>query len=224
MAINIVLADDHAIFREGLRSMLEKKNDMKIVGEASDGLSAVDLVKKLKPDLVVMDIAMPGINGIDAIESILNYNPKVAVVVLSMYQEERFVSGAFLAGAKGYLLKESLFDELIQAVYAVSVGQFYISPQIAHVAVKYFKGQLPADGALRPASVLTIREREILQLLVEGRSVKDIGEQLCISPKTVEAHRRNLSEKLDIRQPVELIKYALREGIVSFDTWLSPAK
>lgn len=221
MSITIVLADDHTLVREGLRSMLEKNNDIRILGEAADGISAVKFATELKPDIVIMDIGMPGLNGIDAIEAILSVCPEIGVIILSMHKEERFVSGALLAGARGYLLKENLFNELIQAVYAVNNGHFYLSSQIAHVAVNSFKSQFPAERIQRPAFVLTSREREILQLLVEGKKVAEIANQLCISPKTVETHRRNISEKLHIKQPVDLIRYALREGIVSFDTWVS---
>ncbi len=222
MAITIVLADDHNLVREGLRTMLEDNHDITILGEAEDGISAVKLARDLAPDIVIMDIGMPKLNGIDAIEAIVRDNPEIVIIVLSMHREERFITGAFLAGAKGYLLKDSLFDELMQAIHAVHKGQFYLSPQIAHVAVNSFKNKLSSGKLLRPASTLTTREREVLQLLTEGAKTAEIGLQLYISPKTVEAHRRNIMEKLDLKQPVELIKYALREGIVSFDTWLAP--
>lgn len=221
MSITILLADDHTLVREGLRSMLEKDSTCKILGEADNGIAAVDLATRLCPDIVIMDIGMPGLNGIDATESLLKTCPKVNVIILSMHKEERFISGSFLAGAKGYLLKESLFNELMQAVSAVHKGQYYLSPQIAHVAVNSFINTQPNENVTRPASTLTSREREILQLLVEGKKVREIGSILCISHKTVETHKRNISEKLQIKQSVDLIKYALREGIVSFDTWVS---
>ncbi len=221
MPITIILADDHNIVRKGLRTMLEKNQDIAILGEAEDGVSVVKLASALKPDIVIMDISMPKLNGIDAIEAIVRNNQKIAIIALSMHREERFISGAFLAGAKGYLLKESLFDELMQAIYVVHKGQFYMSPKIAHVAVSSFINKSSSRDSLRPASVLTVREREVLQLLAEGRKTAEIGRSLFISAKTVESHRHNIMEKLDLKQPVELIKYALREGIISLDTWLS---
>jgi len=221
MAITIILADDHNMVRAGLRTMLENNQDITILGEAEDGVSAVKLASALKPDIVIMDISMPRLNGIDAIKAIVGNNPKIAIIALSMHREERFISGAFLAGAKGYLLKESLFDELMQAIYVVHKGQFYMSPKIAHVAANSFINKPPSGDSLRPASILTAREREVLQLLAEGRKTTEIGKSLFISTKTVESHRRNIMEKLDLKLPVELIKHALREGIISLDVWLS---
>lgn len=220
MTIKVVLAEDHTVVREGLRSMLEKNGEITVLGEAADGISAVSLVAKVKPDIVIMDIGMPGLNGIDATDAILEGQPDIGVIILSMHKEERFISGAFQAGARGYLLKESLFDELLQAVLNVASGRVYLSPQIAHVAINAFK-QHPSETARRPASVLTNREREILQMLVEGRKVSEIGDQLCISPKTVETHRRNIYEKIHVKKSVDLIRYALREGVVSIEAWLS---
>jgi DNA-binding NarL/FixJ family response regulator len=201
--------------------MLENNQDITILGEAEDGHSVVKLARDLKPDVVIMDISMPKLNGIDAIEAIVGNNQKIAVLALSMHREQRFIRGAFLAGAKGYLVKESLFDELMQAIYTVHKGQFYLSPAIAHVAVNSFINKPSPGDSLRPASALTTREREVLQLLAEGTKTTEIGRRLFISTKTVESHRRNIMEKLDIKQPVELIKYALQEGIISIDTWLS---
>lgn len=221
MPITILLADDHNMVRRGLKTMLENNQDITILGEAEDGHSVVKLARDLKPDVVIMDISMPKLNGIDAIEAIVGNNQKIAVLALSMHREQRFIRGAFLAGAKGYLVKESLFDELMQAIYTVHKGQFYLSPAIAHVAVNSFINKPSPGDSLRPASALTTREREVLQLLAEGTKTTEIGRRLFISTKTVESHRRNIMEKLDIKQPVELIKYALQEGIISIDTWLS---
>lgn len=221
MAITMILADDHNMVRRGLRTMLENYQDITILGEAGDGISVVKLAKELKPDIVIMDISMPKLNGIDAIEAIVGNNRKIAIIALSMHREERFISGAFLAGAKGYLLKDSLFDELMQAIHTVHKGQFYLSPKISHVAVDSFINKPLSGDSLRPASLLTPREREVLQLMAEGIKTTEIGSRLFISAKTVESHRRNIMEKLEIKQPVELIKYALREGIISLDTWLS---
>jgi len=222
MPIKIVLADDHNLVRKGLKMMLEAESDIEILGEAKDGISAVKITKKLNPDIVIMDISMPKLNGIDAIESILSNNPEIGIITLSMHREERFITGAFQAGAKGYLLKDSMLDELMQAIHTVYKGQFYLSPQIAHVVVNGFNNKLSSENSTRPASLLTSREREVLQLITEGTKTDEIGQQLTISPKTVESHRRNIMEKLGFKHPVELIKYALREGVVSLDTWLLP--
>jgi DNA-binding NarL/FixJ family response regulator len=222
MPITIVLADDHNLVRKGLRGLLENNPDITILGEAEDGIAAVKLAKDLVPDIVIMDIGMPKLNGIDAIEPIVRNNPEIAVITLSMHREERFITGAFQAGAKSYILKDSLFDELMQAIQAVHKGQFYLSPAIAHIAIKSLQGNVSSGDMRRPASTLTTREREVLQLLTEGKKTSEIGTQLNISTKTVESHRRNIMEKLNLKQPVELIKYALREGVVPLDAWLAP--
>lgn len=219
MTISIVLAEDHSVVREGLRSMLEQGGGVEVLGEAADGVTAVKLATKHKPDVMIMDIAMPKLNGIDATEAIVNENPGISVIMLSMHKEERFIIGSFQAGAKGYLLKESLFNELMQAIQVVHNNRVYLSPEIAHVAINAFKQ--PSERPERPASVLSSREREVMQLLVEGYKVTEIGEKLCISPKTVEAHRRNIYEKANVTKSVDLIRYALREGVVSLETWLS---
>lgn len=219
MSTTVILADDHTLVREGLRSMLEQNSKVKILGEAGDGLTAVQLALSLRPDIAVMDISMPGLNGIDATAAIVESAPATGIIILSIHQDEHFINGAFMAGARGYLLKESLFDELLQAVRAVKDGQFFISPQVAHVAVNAIK-QESNFTPRRPAAILTDRERIILQLLAEGRKVFEVGEQLCISPKTVETHRRNIYEKIQARKPIDLIKYALREGVIDYATWI----
>lgn len=222
MSIKLLLADDHSLVRSGLRALLESKPGFEVLGEASDGIAAVKLAKILTPDIIIMDIGMPKLNGIDAIEAIAESNPEIAIITLSMHREERFITGAFQAGAKGYLLKNSMFEELMLAINTVYSGQFYLSPQIANVVIDGFRGKTPDSSLQRPASLLTTREREVLQLLAEGEKTAEIGQQLNIGTKTVETHRRNIMTKLDVRHPVELIKYALREGIIPLDTWLAP--
>jgi len=222
MSIKLLLADDHSLVRSGLRALLETNPGFEVLGEASDGISAVKLAKILTPDIIIMDIGMPKLNGIDAIEAIVENNPEIAIITLSMHREERFISGAFQAGAKGYLLKNSMFDELTLAINTVYSGQFYLSPQIANVVINGFRGKAPDSSMHRPASLLTTREREVLQLLAEGEKTAEIGQQLNIGTKTVETHRRNIMTKLGLSHPVEMIKYALREGIIPLDTWLAP--
>lgn len=221
MAITVMLADDHNLVRRGIRALLESNADITVLGEAEDGVSAVKMARGLKPDVILMDIGMPKLNGIGATEAIVGHNPKISIIILSMHKEERFISGAFRAGARGYLLKDSLLDELMLAINAVHRGEFYLSPKIAHIAVNGFKNKMQSSNPLQPASILTSREREVLQLLAEGGKTAEIGSQLNISPRTVESHRRNIMEKLDLKQFVELVKYAIREGVVSMDTWLS---
>ena len=221
MDITVMLADDHNLVRKGLIAILEKIPNIILLGEAEDGIAAVRLARDLVPDIVLIDIGMPKLNGIDATESIVKNNPEVAVIVLSMHNEKNYVCGALQAGAMGYLLKDSLVDELNMAIQTVYYGQFYLSPKIAHFVVSGFLDKTAVGNAHRPASKLTTREREVLQQLAEGGKNAEIGERLNISIKTVESHRRNIMEKLGLKRQVELIKYALREEIIPLDAWLS---
>jgi DNA-binding NarL/FixJ family response regulator len=221
--ITVVLADDHTLVRKGLMELLSKIPDINVLGEAEDGITAVKLARDLAPDIVLIDIGMPKLNGIDATKSIVKNNPDVAVIALSMHGEKNYVCGAIEAGARGYLLKDSLVDELKMAIQTVYNGQFYLSPKIAHFVVSGFLGKT-ASGRSRPASVLTTREREVLQQLAEGEKNAEISARLNISIKTVESHRRNLMSKLGINRQIELVKYALREGLIPLDTWLAPSK
>ncbi len=221
MDITVMLADDHNLVRKGLIALLKKIPNISLLGEAEDGIAAVKLARDLVPDIVLIDIGMPKLNGIDATESIVENNSEVAVIILSMHNEKSYVCGALQAGAMGYLLKDSLVDELNMAIQTVYNGQFYLSPQIAHFVVSGFLDKTAVGNAHRPASILTTREREVLQQLAEGGKNAEIGERLNISIKTVESHRRNIMEKLGLKRQVELIKYALREGIIPLDAWLS---
>ena len=217
MSIRILLADDHTIIRQGLRSLLEKEPEMEVVGEAEDGRKALRLVQELVPDIIVMDITMPNLNGIDATHKIVSKFPEVKVIALSIHSNKRFVAGMLKAGASGYILKECLFDELVQAIRAVAGGVRYLSPRITGVVVDNYVEHLVATTDLSLAK-LTDREHEVLQLLAEGRGTKQIALELHVSPKTIESNRHNIMEKLDIHSLAELTKYAIREGLTSLET------
>jgi len=212
--VRILIVDDHKIIVDGLRSLLEKNNTLQVIGQASDGLSAVRLAAALSPDLVIMDISLPGLNGIDATRQILEANPRVKVIALSMHKDGRYIAEALKSGATGYLLKESAFDELTAAIRTVIKGQCYLSASIADLVIKDYIRHLEKTGS-GVFAVLTPREREVLQSLSEGLSTKEIAARLGVSIKTVETYRLQIMEKLDIHSVAELTKYAIREGITS---------
>jgi len=216
MSIRILLADDHKIVREGLRALLEKQPGMEVIAEAEDGRTTVRLARELSPDVVIMDVAMPDLNGIGATDQIIAEAPDVKVVALSMHSDRRFVMEMFKAGASGYLLKDCAFEELARAVRAVAAGQTYLSPGIAGVVIKDYVRRLSETNSA--FSILTSREHEVLQLLAEGKSTKQIASRLHVSVKTVETHRRHIMEKLDIHSVAELTKYAIREGLTPLET------
>jgi DNA-binding NarL/FixJ family response regulator len=216
MTLKILLADDHNLIREGLRSLIEKQPGMTVVGEAADGRTAVRLARKLAPDIVVMDISMPELNGIDATRQILEASPKARVIALSMQSDKRFVAAALKAGAAGYLLKDGVSAEVSDAIRAVAAGQTYLSPRIAGVVVEDYVSNLPA-GAAKAGSDLSAREREVLQLIAEGKTTKQVAATLHTSISTVETHRRHIMEKLHLFSVAELTKYAIREGLTSPD-------
>jgi DNA-binding NarL/FixJ family response regulator len=214
MKIKVLLADDHVMMRGGLRMLLEQNAEIAVVGEAEDGREAVRLAKKLSPDVVVMDIAMPDMNGIEATRQIIAEHPGVKIIALSMHSDRRFVSEMLKAGAMAFLLKQCAVDELITAIQTVLKNQTYISPCISSVVVDQF---VRNTSKSKPDvfSRLTDREREVLQLVAEGKTSKEIASQLNLSIKTVEAHRLNIMEKLNIHTVAELTKYAIREGLSS---------
>jgi DNA-binding NarL/FixJ family response regulator len=215
MPIRLLIADDHKLMREGLRALLAGESDIEVIGEAGDGRAIVKMVEKLAPDVVLMDISMPQLNGIEATRQIEHLSGSTRVVALSMHADRLFVQGVLKAGAAGYLLKDSAFDDLAQAVRAVSNGQMYLSPGIAGVVVEGF---LNTNGGTVVDEVnLTAREREVLQLITEGSSTRDIATQLHISVKTVETHRRQLMKKLDLFTVAELTKYAIRNGLTRIE-------
>lgn len=214
MKIRVLLADDHKIVRNGLRTLLESQPDLEVIAEAEDGRTTIQLATKLQPHIVIMDIAMPGLNGIEATREIIGSLPKVKVIALSMHSEKRFVGEMLKAGACGYLLKDCAFEELITAIRAVYHNQTYLSPMIGDLIVNHF---IRNTEKTEPSafSRLSKREREVLQLLAEGKATKEIADQLCVSIKTVEAHRSHIMSKLNLRSVAELTKYAIREGITS---------
>ncbi|OGG55418.1 MAG: DNA-binding response regulator [Candidatus Handelsmanbacteria bacterium RIFCSPLOWO2_12_FULL_64_10] len=217
MGIRILLADDHRIMRSGLRSLVEKEPDMEVVAEAEDGRMAVKLVEDLSPDVVVMDIGMPGLNGIEATRQITERASGVRVVALSMHSDRQFVAGMLGAGASGYLLKDCTFSELVRAVRTVAANQVYLSPCIAGVVVEDYVRHTSASGGYPDFFVLTAREREVLQLLTEGETAKEVASCLRVSVKTVENHRQKIMEKLDLHSIAKLTKYAIRAGLTSLD-------
>ena len=216
MSIRIVIADDHQIVRQGLRLLLERESGMEVVGEAEDGRSAVDLAKKLMPDVVVMDVKMPDMNGIEASHQILSELPKVKVIALSMYDDHRFVLDMLKAGAQGYLLKDSAFEELAQALRLVMANKTYLSPGVAEIVVKDYVS-LGSRSSQSVSSVLTAREREVLQLIAQGKRTSQIADILHIGIKTVDTHRQQIMNKLRTRSVAELTKYAIREGLITLN-------
>lgn len=213
--IKILLADDHAVMRTGLKLVLERQKDFQVVAEASDGRQAVALTQQHQPDVVVMDITMPNLNGIEAARQITGAQPQTCVVILSMHSDEAYVLRALKAGARGYLLKESAEGELIDAVRAVSNGKAFFSPAVSRMLVEDYIRQLQDREIEDSYELLTTREREILQLIAEGKSNKDIANILNLSLYTVETHRGNLMEKLNLHTVPELILYAVRKGVIS---------
>ena len=214
MSIKIILADDHKIMREGLRSLLEKESDIEIIGETEDGQTTVQQVQKLSPDVVIMDISMPNLDGIESTRQIIASSPGVKVLALSMHSNKGFIAEMLRAGASGYLSKTSASDELVNAIRIVTSDQTYLSPGIAGTVTDDYVRHLSATGS-SSYSILTKREREVLQILAEGKSSKQVALLLNVSWKTIENHRRNIMDKLDAHNIVDLTKYAIREGLSS---------
>ena len=217
MSIKILLADDHEIFREGIHALLDKERDIEVVGGADNGKETVRLTQKLRPDVVVMDITMPDLNGIEATHQIKKKIPDTKVLCLSMHSDRKFVLEMFRAGASAYLLKNCAFKELTRAIHAVVANQCYVSPEITHIIIdESLANQPPAASSIR--SILTARELQVLQLLAEGHNIKEIALFLNKSAKTIETHRRRIMKKLNIHSVAGLIKYAISEGLTSLDT------
>ncbi|HUA58708.1 MAG TPA: response regulator transcription factor [Verrucomicrobiae bacterium] len=215
MPIRILLADDHTVVRDGLRALIEKQPDMAVVAEASDGRECVRLAEEQSPDIVMMDIAMPNMNGMEATRRVLAANPRCGVVILSMHQDESYVLGSLKAGAKGYLLKDSLRTEVVDAIRAVSHGRSFLTRKVARVLQEDYISRMEMRGVEDSYDLLTDREREVLQLVAEGRTNKEVANDLNISLTTVETHRTHILQKLGLHSVPELILYAVRKGIIS---------
>jgi DNA-binding NarL/FixJ family response regulator len=213
--IRILLADDHKLMRSGLRLLVDQQSDMSVVGEANDGREAVALAKSLRPDVAVIDITMPNLNGIEASLQITESHPEIGVIILSMHPDETYVLRALKAGVKGYLLKDSAESDLIQAVRAVGGGKSFFSPAVSKLLLDDYVRKLKRSGAEDVYDLLTPREREILQLVAEGKSNKDVANLLNLSVYTVETHRSNVMEKLNLKGLAELTLYAVRKGLIS---------
>jgi DNA-binding NarL/FixJ family response regulator len=216
VTVRVLLADDHQLFRDGLRSLLQCAPGFEVIGEAADGLEAVRLTATLRPDVVLLDVSMPGLNGVEATRSIVAKAPGTRVLIVSMHADRRFVAETLRVGAAGYLLKDSAFPEVVRAIEAVMAGHVFLSPAITDVVAQDFaaRGRPPESSAFR---LLTPREREVLQLLTEGIATKELAGKLSVSVKTVETHRRQIMDKLGLHSVAELTKYAVREGITPLE-------
>jgi len=212
--IRVAVADDHHLVRQGICALLEKAADMEVVGQAEDGLGAVDLVRRTPPDILVADVAMPRMNGIQAAERVSALGVRTRVVILSMYSDESLVRQALRCGAVGYLLKRSVTEELLIAVRAAHRGETYLSPAVSRVLVEALERRGGAEPGPRPLDRLSPRERQVLKLVAEGRSNGEIGDVLGVSRKTVEKHRANVMAKLRVRDLAGLIRLALKEGLI----------
>ena len=217
MNIHVLIADDHKIMLAGLRSLLEKQTDFEVVGEAENGRKAVKMALEKTPDVVVMDVSMPDLNGIEATTQIVESLKETKVIALSMHSDKRFVMGMLRAGASGYLLKDCASQELANAIYQVAAGKKYLSPEITGVVIDDFLLGGASEGVAATVSVLSAREREVLQLIAEGWSTKQIASHLYVSVKTIETHRRQIMKKLDLHTIADLTKYAVREGLTSIE-------
>jgi two-component system response regulator NreC len=214
MSIRILLADDHKIIREGLRALLVNQRDIDVIGEAEDGRSTVKLSHELSPDIVIMDISMPDMNGIEAARQIISRDSRIKVIALSVHSDKRFVIEMLNAGASGYLLKDSAFEELANAIRTVMSNRSYLSPAITDIMLNDYRHMLSKES-LSVFSLLTAREREVLQLIAEGKTTKDIAAALSVSVKTIETYRQQIMEKLDIHSIAALTKYAIKEGLTT---------
>jgi len=214
----ILLADDHHVFRECLRELLDRESDLHVVGEAESGREAVELARSTQPNVVLMDISMPELNGIDATVQIRAASPESRVIALSTHSDRQFVDGMMKAGARGYLLKHARFEDVVHAVRIVASGQSYLHPQVAHTLIDGYVDSL-AGGAASTASdpQLSTREREVLQLIAEGKSTKETANSLGLSVSTIESHRRQIMKRLNLHSVAELTKYAVRHGLTSLE-------
>ena len=216
MAIRIVIADDHTVLRLGLKTLLDMQPDMQVVGEVGDGLALVGVVRETMPDVAIMDVGMPNLNGIEATLEALQAHPALKVVALSQFSDEQYVAGMLEAGARGYLLKTCDFEELASAVRTVMDGKVYLTPGVQGTVLDGYIEHLK-QGTAEPAAILSHRERQVLTLLAEGLATKAIGQRLNLGERTVETHRRQIMDKLDMHSVPELTKYAIRQGLTSLN-------
>ncbi|AKG53706.1 DNA-binding response regulator [Dehalogenimonas sp. WBC-2] len=214
MTVTIILADDHSMVRSGIKAMLEIQADFEVIGEYEDGLDAVKLVETLHPDVLVVDLMLGSISGIEVCHQAIKRSPRTSIILLSMYSNEIYVQGALRAGARGYVLKESTVDELVNAVREVMAGRHYLSTSLSQRAIASYIKQTETESVIDAYEQLSTREREVLHLVVRGCTGADIAKRLFISPRTVEAHRANLMRKLDVKNQSQLLRYALQRGII----------
>ncbi|OEU44250.1 MAG: hypothetical protein BBJ60_11955 [Desulfobacterales bacterium S7086C20] len=217
--MRVLLADDHAIVREGLKQVLDDQQDMEVVGEASDGVEALEKAKSLRPDIVLLDIAMPRLSGLEAVGLIKDAVPDVRIVVLSMHKKEAYVHQVFTSGALGYVLKASPNSEVLEAIRAARRGEYFLSSKIRADVIGAYLESRKERPTVRGYDLLSEREQQVFRLVVEGSSTKKIADVLCVSPKTVEKHRANVMKKLDIHDLVGMVKYAVKIGVVDPDLW-----
>ncbi len=215
--IRVILAEDHTIVRQGLRSLLEQSDDIEVIAEAEDGREAVNKTEQLKPDIVLMDISMPILNGIEATRQIKKKFPDIKVLILTMHTTEEYISQILHAGASGYLVKKSAHHELLSAIKAIQKGNSYLSPLVSKKVVDQYLQKTQDDIKQDRYEKLTTREREVLQLIAEGKANKEIAELLYLSVKTVETHKAHLMEKLNLHTTTDLIKYAIQKGIINIE-------
>jgi DNA-binding NarL/FixJ family response regulator len=213
--IRLLLADDHLLFRAGLRSMLQNQSELEIVGEAHDGHSAIKLTEEFTPDVLLLDISMPGLNGLETLRKLHELGTTTRTVILSMHSDRHYVTESIKAGARGYLLKDSTLDELVNGIKAVMRGEVYLSSRITGVLVSDYMTLSTVVNS--SADILTSREREVLQLIAEGNSTKDVASRLNVSVKTIETHRKRIMDKLNLHSVAELTRYAIREKIIQTD-------
>ena len=215
--INVMLVDDQNLVRKGVRSLLELSEEIEVIAEAADGAEAIRMIPEVKPDVVLLDMRMPGLSGLDVLRELSRAGTLPATIILTTFDDDELVLAGIKSGARGYLLKDVAFEELVNAIRTVMDNRNYLCPKIAKTVLEDYKEHLFATD-LSASVVLTTREREVLQLVAEGRTTKQIGERLNVSIKTVETHRRNIMEKLDVYSIAELTKFAIRQGLTSVDT------
>lgn len=213
-AYRVILADDHVLVRHGLKRILEENADIEIIGEVGDGLELLGVLKKIEPDLIILDVSMPNLRGIEAIPEIRHVHPHVKVLMLTMHKDEEYLYQAVSAGANGYLLKEDAEKELFLAIKSIQDGKIYISPGLSDQSMQNWARLRRGENDSSLGETLTVRQREILKMIAEGKSNKEIGDLLCISVRTVERHRANMMEKLNVRKTAELVQYALRKHYI----------